>query len=322
VRIIIDTDPGIDDALAILYLAASHDVEIVAVGSVHGNVPAEQGAANALRVLELAGLAEVPVAVGARRPLAQPLRTAEFVHGQDGLGGHAGEPARARPVAESAAEQLVRLARANPGELTLLALAPLTNVALACLLEPELPRLLRSVVIMGGALNVPGNITAHAEANIWHDPEAADLVLSAGCTNLTLATLDVTEGASADAAWLAGLAEIDDPRARFASALLDFYAGVYTNLFGHEACTLHDPLVAALALDPDLATYTSAPLAVELTGTHTRGQLVADLRGMTSDDNVRSSISAKRCPARIADTVDVPEFMDRLLNALRKPASD
>jgi purine nucleosidase len=319
VRVIIDTDPGIDDALAILYLAAATQVEIVAVGSVHGNVPAPQGAANALCVLEHAGLDSVPVAVGARRPIAQGLRTAEFVHGHDGLAGHA-TPTTHQPVAESAAEQLVTLARRYPGELTLLALAPLTNIALACLIEPDLPDLLRSVVVMGGALGVPGNITPHAEANFWHDPEAADLVLAAGFDNLTLAGLDVTEQASPDPTWLASLANIDDPRARFASALLTHYADVYSTLFGHRACSLHDPLAAAIAVDPGLATYRELPVAVELGGTTTRGQLLADLRGMTDDDHVAGMIGADRRPVKIATTADIPMFLNRLLAALQPAA--
>ncbi|MFE5123611.1 nucleoside hydrolase [Streptomyces sp. NPDC056669] len=177
---VIDTDPGVDDTWAILFLAAQPDVEIVAVGAAHGNVPTAVAAANALRVLDVAGLDQVPVAVGHPAPLQQSLRTAEFVHGEDGLGGKAG-PASPREVSpESAAEQLVRLARQRPGELTLLALAPLTNIVLALRLEPSLPRLLRRVVFMGGAFHVAGNVSAWAEANSAHDPEAAEEVLRAG----------------------------------------------------------------------------------------------------------------------------------------------
>jgi purine nucleosidase len=315
VRVIIDTDPGIDDALAIFYLAATPSVEIVAIGSAHGNVSAAQSAANALSVLAQAGRLDVPVAVGAARPLAQPIETAEFIHGDDGLAGMSRPTPGVEPVAGSAAEQIVRLARANPGELTVLALAPLTNLALAYLLEPELPTLLRSVVVMGGALAAPGNITPFAEANVWHDPEAADLVFGAGF-DLTLAALDVTEQASADHAWLAMLADIDDGRARFATALLKHYTEVYTNLFGHEACTLHDPLAAAIAVDPGLATYATHRLAVELSRGATRGQLLADRRGMT-DEQLNNPIGADRRPVRVALTADVPVFFERLLTALR-----
>jgi purine nucleosidase len=321
VRIVLDTDPGIDDALAILYLAARPEAEIVAVGSVHGNVPAPLAAVNALRVLELVGLQHVPVAVGARRPLAQPLHTSEHVHGPDGLGGRAGRPPHTRPTSESAAEQLVRLARAEPGELTLLALGPLTNLALALLLEPELPGLLRSVVVMGGGLATPGNITAHAEANVWHDPEAAELTVDAGFENLTLVGINVTETVPAGPDWLAAVSALDGPRAGFAAGLLDHYADFYAARFGHRACILHDPLAAAIMLDPDLATYRDMVLAVELRGAHTRGQIVADLRQTSSDAHADSAIAPGRALVRVADTVDADAFLSRMFAALEQPAA-
>jgi purine nucleosidase len=317
VRIILDTDPGIDDALAIMYLAASGDAEIVAAGSVHGNVPAPVGARNALRVLELVGV-DVPVAVGAARPLAQPLSTAEFVHGDDGLGGQAGPPPRGQPVPDSAAEQLVRLARTHPGEFTVLALGPLTNLALAVLLEPELPSLLRSIVVMGGAVTVPGNITPYADANFYHDPEAADLVLGAGFPDLTLVSLDITEKARADAAWLDAVSVLTGPRARFASGLLDHYTDFYQRILGRRVCTLHDPVAAAVLLDPGLATYREIPIGVELTGTHTRGQVVADVRQLSRDDHITAGAGAGRVPVKLADDIAVPAFLERMFVALKE----
>jgi purine nucleosidase len=315
VRIILDTDPGVDDAFAIMYLAAQEDAEIVAVGSVHGNVPAPLAAQNALRLLELVGV-EAPVAVGAARPLAQPLQTSEFVHGDDGLGGRAGPPPLGAPVASSAAEQLVRLARAEPGSLTLLALGPLTNVALAVLLEPDLPKLLRSVVIMGGAVAVPGNITPYAEANFSNDPEAADLVLGAGFEDLTLVGLDATEQARAGAEWLAAVGALRGARAEFASGLLDHYVAFYSRMFGTRTCTLHDPLAAAIMLDPKLATYREMPLAVELSGTHTRGQVVSDQRLLANDAHIASAVTG-RVPVRVAETVEVQRFLEQMFSALK-----
>ncbi len=317
VRIILDTDPGVDDALAIMYLASQADAEIVAVGSVHGNVPAPLAATNALRVLELVGL-DVPVAVGAARPLAQPLQTAEFVHGDDGLGGHAGAPPRGVPIASSAAEQLVRLAREQPGELTLLALGPLTNIAMAVLLEPDLPKLLRSVVVMGGAVSVPGNITPYADANFFHDPEAADLVLGAGFPDLTLVGLDATEQARAGEEWLTAAGGLPGPRAEFATRLLDHYSSFYSTMFGTRTCTLHDPLAAALMLEPKMATYREMPLSIELTGRHTRGQVVSDQRLIASDAYIATSAGAGRTPIKVADTVDVPRFLDQMFAALKR----
>jgi purine nucleosidase len=316
VRIILDTDPGVDDALAIMYLAAQEDAEIVAVGSVHGNVPAATGALNALRVLELVGLAP-PVTVGAARPLAQPLQTAEFVHGEDGLGGHAGPPPKGAIAPGSAAEQIVRLAREHPGELTLLALGPLTNVALALLLEPDLPGLLRSVVVMGGAVTVPGNITPYADANFYHDPEAADLVLGSGFPDVILVGLDATEQARVGPEWTTALNAVKGPKAEFASKLLDHYGQFYSNMFGEHTCTLHDPLAAAIMMDQKLAAYKAMPLGVELTGTHTRGQVVSDLRLISSDAYISTNAGAGRVPVKVAETVDVPVFLDQMLNSLQ-----
>ncbi|HEX6353795.1 nucleoside hydrolase [Actinophytocola sp.] len=314
-RIILDTDPGVDDAFAIMYLAAQEDAEIVAVGSVHGNVPAPLAAQNALRLLELVDIS-APVAIGAALPLAQPLQTAEFVHGADGLGGMAGPAPRGKPVAESAAEQLVRLARAEPGQLTLLALGPLTNIALAVLLEPDLPKLLRSVVVMGGAVTVPGNITPYAEANFFHDPEAADLVLGAGFPDLTLVGLDVTEQTQVGEEWLSAVGELRGRRAEFANGLLDHYAGFYSRMFGRRSCTLHDPLAAAVMLDPKLAGCREMPLVIERTGTHTRGQVLADRRVLANDTHIVAA-GADRTPVKVAETVDVPRFLEQMLDAVK-----
>ncbi|MCK2240468.1 MULTISPECIES: nucleoside hydrolase [unclassified Crossiella] len=314
-RIVLDTDPGIDDALAILYLAAQADVEIVAVGSVHGNVPAQVAADNSRRILDVLGLDAVPVAVGAARPLAQPLLTSEFVHGPHGLGRWEG-PEPSRPaVRESAAEQIVQLARQHPGELDLLALGPLTNVALALLLEPELPSLLRSVMVMGGAVDAPGNATPFAEANIWHDPEAADLVFAAGFA-LTLVALDVTHSARADADWLDTLAASTGPRGKFAHDVLGFYVDFYSRMLGERCCTLYDPLAAAILLHPDLATYRELPVSVELRGEKTRGQTVADLRGYGKEISAELGGITDRPAIKVARTVDGQAFFKQLTEAL------
>lgn len=314
-RIVLDTDPGIDDAVAILYLAAQAEVDIVAVGSVHGNVSAQLAAANSRRILDVLGLDDVPVAVGAARPLAQPLATSEIVHGPHGLGDWtAPEPSRP-PVRESAAEQIVQLARQHPGELDLLALGPLTNVALALLLEPELPHLLRSVMAMGGAVDTPGNITPFAEANIFHDPEAADLVFAAGF-QLTLVALDVTHHARADGEWLDNLAASTGPRGKFAHEVLGFYVDFYSRMLGERCCTLYDPLAAALLTHPDLATYRELPVSVELRGGHTRGQTVADLRGYNEEIAAQLGGISDRPAIRVAHSVDGPAFFKQLTEAL------
>jgi purine nucleosidase len=240
------------------------------------------------------------------------------VHGDDGLGGHAGPTPRGTPVTESAAEQLVRLAREHPGELTVLAIGPLTNLALAVLLEPELPRLLGSIVVMGGSVIVPGNITPYAEANFFHDPEAADLVLGAGFPDITLVALDVTERARVDSVWLDAVGALAGPRARLAGGLLDHYARFHETTFGQRMCNLHDPLAAAIMIDPELATYRRLVLGVELTGRYTRGKVIADLRTIASDEHIATDAGIGRTPVTVADSVDVPTVLNRMFIALKE----
>lgn len=307
IRVVVDCDPGIDDALALLFLAARPDAEIVALGSVHGNVTAELAARNASRVLDVARL-DVAVAVGARRPLAQALHTAEPVHGDDGLGNTAQPPPRRRPVAGSAAEQLVTLARGAPGELCVLAIGPLTNLALALLIEPELPRLLRRVVLMGGAYSVAGNLTAHAEANIWHDPEAARLVFEAGW-DLTAVGLDVTHKVLIGSGDLARLASSTAPAARFATGVLAHYAQWYQGGGVVGGLPVHDALAAAALLDADLLEVGKTSVEVELAGTATRGATLVDRRGLVGEASTSPLVS-------VATDVDAPRAVGMLLDAL------
>ncbi|MFF8766557.1 nucleoside hydrolase [Nocardiopsis dassonvillei] len=308
-RVFVDCDPGIDDAVALAYLAARPEVEIVGVGAVFGNNSVDVTADNALRLLELYGRPDVPVAVGAARPLVQPPKLAAHVHGGNGLGDvELPEPA-GRPVPETAAGLLVRLARENPGEIDVLAVGPLTNLAIALALEPELPRLVRRLVVMGGAVRVAGNVSSHAEANISNDPEAAEAVFAAGF-DLDLVALDITMKTVATTEWLAELATVAGERAARTSAFLDFYADFYSGIFGVRQCAMHDPLAAAVLVDPHLVTESfEAPVQVELTGTLTRGMTVADLRPRPRDD--------ERRPARVVTGVAEAEFLGRMLDSLR-----
>lgn len=296
-RLLVDTDAGLDDALALTYLARHPGAALVAVGSVHGNVPALAAANNALRVLELAGDTTTPVAVGAEHPLNQPVHLG---HPDDPVGTLAGPPAR-RPSREPAADQLARLARQQPGALTVLALGPLTNLALALRAEPALPRLLHHVVIMGGALSVSGNTTPQAESNIWHDPEAADAVLAAGFA-CTLVPLDVTRRATATRDWLTTLAAGRSHLWGQAAAALLHHHREDSTL---PSLPLHDPLAAAITLDPNLAEYDHHPLRVELQDA-SRGKTTLDI-----PDGQRRSVA-------IATDVDVNTFRTRLLDVLTR----
>ncbi|APU16665.1 MULTISPECIES: nucleoside hydrolase [Actinoalloteichus] len=315
IRVIVDTDPGVDDAVALLYLAAQRDrVEIVSVGSVHGNLAARPAAENALRILEVGGLGAVPVAVGAELPLDRSaLSGGGFVHGDDGLSGAAGPAASARPVDEHAAVRLARLCRENPGELSILALGPLTNLALALHLEPALPRLVRSVIWMGGAFHRPGNITAHSEANAAHDAQAADQVLSAGFP-LMIVPVDVTLQVWAGAPWWETVAAAPGVRARAMTAWARRYREAYAVYEGKGelGTVMHDPLAAVLLLEPDLAEYEEHPVVVEQAGSRTRGATLIDRRGYTTEVDP----GPNRPAVRVVTEVDVPAVLTRIQAAL------
>lgn len=308
--VLFDCDTGIDDAITLLYLASlvrAGEAELIGVGTVHGNVDSRTGALNTLRVLELAGVEGVPVAVGASRPMAQDVHYAVEWHGADGLGGTGPPEPAGRPVTEPAAAQIVRMARARPGEVTLLATGPLTNLGAALLLDSELPSLVREVVVMGGAFDHPGNVTTHAEANIWHDPEAADLVFAADWP-VVLVPLDATHPTAVGDRWLDALAAHDSDIARFAARILDFYVTAYTPTLKRRGAVVHDALAAMLAVDPALGTYVERPVRVELRGELTRGTTVWDARSLPAEDHRRA--------VRVAVGSDVGAFQDRLLAAI------
>lgn len=304
-RLVVDCDTGIDDALALLYLLARPDAEIVAAGSVFGNSGAQQAATNTLRVLEVGGRPDIPVAVGAARPLAAAFVPDQVVHGKDGLGNTNQPLPAAAPAGGSAAEQLVRLARAEPGELTVLAIGSLTNLALALLLEPNLPHLVARVVIMGGAFSTPGNMNALAEFNIFTDPDAARLVFDAGWP-ITLVSLDVTRQATLGADMLGRLRDVSGA-ANFAWAITQHYFDFYFSRYGSRQCSVHDMLAAALTLEPELATYEQVAVGVETAGVFSRGATVVD----------RREGAAHAGPVALARTIDGSGVIARLLDALR-----
>jgi inosine-uridine nucleoside N-ribohydrolase len=308
--VILDMDVGIDDTVAICYLAGHPEIHVEALGSVHGNVPAPLGAMNARRVLERCGMGAVPVAVGCWRPMAQPLATAEWVHGEDGLGNTNQPPPADPPGPEHAVHQLLRLVHERPGELDILATGPLTNLGTALLMDPELPTLVRSVVIMGGAANGIGNASPTAEANIWHDPEAAELVFNAGWP-LTMVGLDVTGPTMLEEAEVAALAASDSPQARFVSAILDHYLGVYAAAFtGRRVCSLHDPLAAGVLVDPSLVTQALDAEVHVSTASATRGMTVVDQRPKYAATEREGPLT------RVAMAVDSKRFVDDLMTIL------
>jgi purine nucleosidase len=299
-----DVDTGVDDAMALMYLFASEEVEVVGIASTAGNVPAQQVCRNNLGLLELCRM-NVPVSKGSEEPLSTPLRTAEDTHGPEGLG-YAQLPSTDRQLtAHDAADAWVRAAREHPGELVAIAVGPLTNLALALRKEPALPKLLRRLVIMGGAFDYRGNTTPVAEWNISVDPEAAAEVFAVWGAAWGLDSpahlpivlgLNLTENIAMTPALLSRLAAaakssslpmsvLDDRGTRSVAsnpliAVLEdamrFYFEFHFDQNEGYLAHLHDPLAAAVALDPDLVRCRPAAIDVELTGTLTRGMTIAD----------------------------------------------
>ncbi len=287
VPLLIDCDTGIDDALALLYAAASPDAEMVGVGCVAGNVELPHIVRNTLAVLELAGRDDVEVAAGRDGPIARALRTAADTHGPTGLG-YAALPEPARGASRrDAAELIVDAARARPGEVTLVTLGPLSNVAVALQREPALPRLLGRLVMMVGAYRSPGNTAPTMEWNAGVDPEALELTLK-GWTAVADAPrpvafgLDVTERAKLTPAHLERLAQAAgdpvDPIVAFVNDALRFYFEFHSRYDGFYGAFIHDALVLAAALDPGLARTQALTVEVELEGRWTTGETVTDWR--------------------------------------------
>ncbi|WP_372510496.1 nucleoside hydrolase [Mycolicibacterium pyrenivorans] len=298
--VFLDVDTGVDDAMALVFLFGSADAELVGIASTAGNVPVHQVCQNNLGLLELCGITGVPVSRGSANPLRAQLRTAEDTHGPEGLG-YARLPAPTTDLtAYDAAEAWVRAAHAHPGELIGVATGPLTNLALALRAEPTLPRLLKRLVIMGGAFDYRGNTTPVAEWNVSVDPESAAEVFAAwpaDAPHLPIVLgLNLTENIAMTPQLLSLLAEAagssstpmtehDDrgtasaasnPVIRVLEDAMRFYFEFHHDQGEGYLAHLHDPLAAAVALDPELVWCRPAPVDVELTGTLTRGMTIAD----------------------------------------------
>ncbi len=308
-RVVLDMDVGIDDAIAILYLAARTDVEVVAMGTVHGNGYTDVTTRNALIVLELAGLGHVPVARGAEEPLVVPLSVATFVHGDDGLGDVGWPDPVASVTGEHAADQIIRLGREHPGELDLFAVGPLTNVGLALRKDPEALSRYRSVVIMGGAGLEADDTRTIMDANIAHDPDAADLVFASGA-NLVMVGVNVTTRTVLDVTSQARIEASDLPHARFAWRILDFYFDFYQRFHGVRVASLHDPLAAGILRDPGLISA-SVDAPVGIVGIGDDARAVAPTQP--------SPEVSRRGPTRIVTAVDGNRFVADLVDALTKP---
>ncbi len=304
IRAILDVDTGVDDAMAIALAVAAPTIDLIGVTTVAGNVELEHTTRNTLRVLDFVGATRVPVYRGMSRPMDRPLFTAAHVHGSDGLGGADIPDSRRTVEALSAPQYLIDAARNAPGALTFIFVGPLTNLAVAVALEPELPRLVKRLVIMGGAFRVPGNTTPSAEFNIYADPEAAAQVLEAGF-DATWVGLDVTMHAAFTRAQWDALEGETAPNAQIVRK-----AGAQMFVaFNRPLNHLHDPLAVAVAADPKLVDAPEERAMIETGGKYAAGQTI-----LTRPGRPEGGFATK-----VAKTVDSARFNDYFTQTLGLP---
>lgn len=302
-KIILDCDPGHDDAIAILLAYADPRIDLLAVTTVAGNQTLEKVTLNARRVMTVAGIREVPVAAGADRPLVRDPIAAPRIHGETGLDGPRFGPPEVEVDPRHAVDLIVETVLAEE-DVTLVSTGPLTNIALALRREPRILPRIREVVLMGGAFGM-GNATPAAEFNVYADPEAADVVFRSGVP-LTMVGLDVTHQARATTDVIKRIEAIGTPVARMSVDLLVFFARAYERMFGFGAPPLHDPCAVARVIDPDLVTCAQANVVVETRGEWTYGATVCDLHGVTG----------RPVNALVATELDVEGFWDLVIEAL------
>src|SRR2546422_6242969 len=269
-RVVIDTDPGVDDALALLLAMRSPELKIEAITPVAGNVPLELSLPNALRMVEIAGRTDIPVAVGAKAPLLRRLVTAAYAHGENGLGGAVFPEPKIKPVAEPAAKFISQIVRKYPGEVTLITIGPLTNIATALNMDSELARMVKSLVMMGGSLS-GGNITPAAEFNVYVDPEAARIGFQSGIP-ITMVGLDVTRKTSLTDEHVRILEAAQNPVSQAAAKIARKAINHNREQGFLVGPNMHDSLAVAGFLDPSLLKWKQYYVDVETVGELTAGE--------------------------------------------------
>ncbi|WP_370949107.1 nucleoside hydrolase [Amycolatopsis sp. cg5] len=299
IPVVLDCDPGHDDAIAIMLAAADPAIDLLAITTVAGNQTLEKTTLNARRVCTVAGITDIPIAAGCARPLLRPLRVAQDVHGESGLDG----PAFGEPVVEVAPEHAVELMHRLLAErpVTLVPTGPLTNIALLLTRYPEDAGRITEIVLMGGSTE-RGNTTPYAEFNIFVDPEAAAVVFGSGVP-VTMCGLNVTHQALVTPDVIARLDALGTELGRLSVELMTFFGATYRELFGFSSPPLHDPVAVARVIDPSLVSCVDAHVAIETLGEHTRGATVVDF-GATPN-------------ARVAVALDTERFFERVVGAVR-----
>jgi purine nucleosidase len=309
-RIIIDTDPGVDDALAFLLALASPEIKLEALTTTQGNVTLEKATRNALSVLELACASHIPVARGSVLPLVQPLRASADVHGESGIGNARVPAPQTQPVSKHAVDYLIERVLAEPNEISIFPIGPLTNIAMAIRKEPRFAKAVKELVIMGGAILEHGNITPLAEFNVYVDPHAAHIVFHSGIP-ITLIPLDVTHKCLLKQEHVDRLMNIDSPISRFIRDAMEVYLKASFAL-GYEGSSLHDPLTLATIIAPELLTLREYYVDVDISGGVSMGKTFADI------PNVLKKTTNMKVAMNVRGEDFVELFLQRMENLCRE----
>jgi purine nucleosidase len=302
-KIIIDCDPGHDDAIAILLAAANPHIELIGITTVAGNAEVEKTTLNALKICEIANKVNIPVAKGAGQPLVRVRETAPDIHGISGMDGPLLPPPVMKPLDEHAIDFIIRNVMESEGDITLVAVGPLTNIALALSKEPRIRAKIYELVIMGGGTF--GNKTPAAEFNIYVDAEAAKVVFESGVP-ITMMGLDLTHQALASDQIKERIKAIHNRAADFVVELLAFFSDTYRDVFGFDEAPIHDACCVAYCIDPSVFSCRKLHVDIETKGEHTYGMTVVDLLGVTG----------KAPNVNVAMTLDKEKFWNMLIHTL------
>jgi inosine-uridine nucleoside N-ribohydrolase len=319
-RVIIDTDPGTDDAMAIILALNSPEFKVEALTVVPGNVEARQGLENALKIVSLAGRCDVVVAGGAQHPLNQKLITAQYWHGKNGLANVELPPSKCKADPRFGPDLIIEMIHKYPHEITLIPVGPLTNIALAVSKDPSIAALVKDIVIMGGSIS-GGNVDGVAEANIYNDPEAAQIVFNAGWM-VTMVGSDVGERTLITRKYLAELQSSHGPQSDFISKIADFYL-TRSEKSGYVGAAMYDPLAVGIALDPTLGTLKEMHVDVETKGEFTRGETVANRMGsdeknvLHGDHYEIEGVIDLKPNARVCMASDADRFLELFVNRIK-----
>lgn len=314
-KLIIDTDPGVDDAIALLMLFQLPEFEVIGLTTIFGNVSTEDATRNALHLCEVAGFPDIPVAEGSPEPLKRgPPRIADFVHGSDGLGNTFPSPPKNKKIDKNACEFLVDKVSEYPGEVTILALGPLTNIALAVKKDRSFASKVKRIVILGGSFFASGNINPAAEANIYGDPEAADIVFTCGA-EIVVVGLNVTTQVMLSDQDLCELRDSGGRYGRYIYNISQFYKDWHAKSDGVHGIFLHDPTCFAALYKPQLFEFKRGAVRVETQGICT-GHTLMDL-GLKNwnSDNPWTGVQ----PVSVAWTVDAAAVINLVKEVLKQP---